>query len=190
MLKAVKTMPDRVSRMSPRPLAAVLAVLCLCLGLSACADSRPPTGRWEGLYEDAGVIIVARLEIADNGKIRVSAPNAITGEQPLSPAERASVVQQLQARLATSWPAVEPLPLEFDGQVFRKPGGVAPQLDVYALVRDAVISVLTFTPMMPMAVGFPTNINLALLLAGLFTILVARIVDEAVLLADEVRGTI
>jgi hypothetical protein len=65
-----------------------------------------------------------------------------------------------------------------------------PQLDVYALVRDAVISVLTFTPMMPMAVGFPTNINLALLLAGLFTILVARIVDEAVLLADDVRGTI
>jgi hypothetical protein len=65
-----------------------------------------------------------------------------------------------------------------------------PQLDVYALVRDALVSVLTFTPVMPMAVGFPTNINLALLLAGLFTILVARIVDEAVLLADEVRGTI
>lgn len=65
-----------------------------------------------------------------------------------------------------------------------------PQLDVYALVRDALVSVLTFTPMMPMAVGFPTNINIALLLAGLFTILVARIVDEAVLLADEVRGTI
>jgi hypothetical protein len=127
MLKAVKTMPDRVSRMSPRLLAAVLAVLCL--GLSACADSRPPTGRWEGLYEDAGVIIVARLEIADNGRIRVSAPNAITGEQPLSPAERASVVQQLQARLAMSWPAVEPLPLEFDGHAFRKPGGVAPQLE-------------------------------------------------------------
>jgi hypothetical protein len=127
MLKAVKTMPDRVSRMSPRPLAAVLAVLCL--GLSACADSHPPTGRWEGLYEDAGVIIVARLEIAGNGQVRVSAPNAITSEQPLSPAERANLVQQLQARLAQSWPAVEPLPLEFDGQVFRKPGGVAPQLE-------------------------------------------------------------
>jgi len=65
-----------------------------------------------------------------------------------------------------------------------------PQLDVYALVRDALISAFTFTPIMPMAVGFPTNINLALLLAGLFTILVARIVDEAVVLADDVRGTI
>jgi hypothetical protein len=75
------------------------------------------------------VIIVARLEITDNGRVRVSAPNAITSEQPLSPAERASVVQQLQARLAMSWPAVAPLPLEFDGKVFRKPGGVAPQLE-------------------------------------------------------------
>ena len=127
MLKAVKTMPEPGDRMSPRPLAAMLTALCL--GLSACADSHPPTGRWEGLYEDAGVIIVARLEIADNGRVRVSAPNAITSEQPLSPAERASVVQQLQARLATSWPAVQPLPLEFDGQVFRKPGGIAPQLE-------------------------------------------------------------
>lgn len=113
--------------MSPRPLAAVLAVLCLWL--SACSDSRPPTGRWEGLYEDAGVIIVARLEIAENGKVRVSAPNAITNDGPVSPAERAGIVQQLQARLAQSWPAVQPLPLEFDGQVFRKPGGVAPQLE-------------------------------------------------------------
>jgi hypothetical protein len=38
-------------------------------------------------------------------------------------------VRQLQARLDASWPAVEPLRLEFDGQVFRKPGGVAPQLE-------------------------------------------------------------
>ena len=113
--------------MSPRPLAALLGILCL--SLSACGDPSPPTGRWEGLYEDSGVIIVARLEIADSGKIRVSAPNAITGEGPLSPAERAGIVHQLQSRLATSWPAVTPLPLEFDGHVFRKPGGVAPQLE-------------------------------------------------------------
>jgi hypothetical protein len=104
-----------------------LAVLCVCL--SACSDARPPTGRWEGVYEDSGVIIAARLEIAANGKVRVSAPNAITSEGPLSPADRANIVQQLQSRLAMSWPAVEPLPLEFDGHVFRKPGGVAPQLE-------------------------------------------------------------
>jgi hypothetical protein len=108
-------------------LAAVLAVLSVCL--SACTDARPPTGRWEGVYEDSGVIIAARLEIAANGKVRVSAPNAITSEGPLSPADRVNIVQQLQSRLALSWPAVEPLPLEFDGHVFRKPGGVAPQLE-------------------------------------------------------------
>jgi hypothetical protein len=111
----------------PRRLAAGLGALCLAL--SACADSRPPTGHWEGVYEDAGVIIVARLEIAANGNVRVSAPNAITSESPLSPAERAALVQQLQTRLAASWPSVKPLPLEFDGHVFRKPGGVAPQLE-------------------------------------------------------------
>jgi len=120
-------MPNRDKGMNPRPLAAVLTVLCL--GLSACADPRPPTGRWEGVYEDSGVIIAARLEIAANGKVRVSAPNAITSEGPLSPADRVNIVQQLESRLATSWPAVEPLPLEFDGHVFRKPGGVAPQLE-------------------------------------------------------------
>src|SRR5262249_18761285 len=65
-----------------------------------------------------------------------------------------------------------------------------PQLDVYGLVRDAIVSALTFSPTVPVAVPFPTNINLPLLLAGLFTILVARIVDEAVFLADEVRATI
>jgi hypothetical protein len=113
--------------MGPRRLVAASALLCLLL--AACADPRPPTGRWEGLYEDAGVIIAARLEIAPNGQVRVSAPNAIIGDSPISPAERAGLVQQLQTRLAASWPAVEPLPLEFDGHVFRKPGGVAPQLE-------------------------------------------------------------
>jgi len=99
------------------------------LALCACADPKPPAGRWEGLYEDAGVIIVARLEIGADGSVRVSAPNAITSDSPLSPPERADLVQQLQARLAASWPSVEPLPLDFDGHVFRKPGGVAPQLE-------------------------------------------------------------
>ena len=112
---------------TPRRLAIVSALLCL--GLFACADPRPPTGRWEGVYEDAGVTIVARLEIAASGKIRVSAPNAITGSSEMSPVERAGLVRQLQTKLAASWPAVEPLTLEFDGSVFRRPGGVAPQLE-------------------------------------------------------------
>lgn len=112
---------------TPRRLAAASALLSL--GLFACADPLPPTGRWEGVYEDPGVIIVARLEIATDGTIRVSAPNAITSESALSPAERIDLVRQLQAKLNASWPAVEPMRLEFDGRAFRKPGGVAPQLE-------------------------------------------------------------
>jgi hypothetical protein len=101
----------------------------LGLALSACADPRAPVGRWEGVYEDADVIIVARLEITKDGVVRVSAPNAITERVALSPAERSRLLGQLQSGLAASWPAVKPLPLEFDGSIFRKPGGVAPQLE-------------------------------------------------------------
>jgi hypothetical protein len=111
----------------PRRSAAVLVVLGIAL--SACADPRPPVGRWEGVYEDAGVIIVARLEITADGVVRVSAPNAITEDAALPQTERLRLLNQLQLGLAASWPAVKALPLEFDGSVFRKPGGVAPQLE-------------------------------------------------------------
>jgi hypothetical protein len=112
---------------SPRRFAVLLAFLALAL--SACADPRPPVGRWEGVYEDAGLIIAARLEISAEGVVRVSAPNAITDGAYLSQAERSRLLGQLHSGLAASWPAVKPLPLEFDGTVFRKPGGVAPQLE-------------------------------------------------------------
>ena len=117
----------------PRRLVALVLALCVMIAIgvaiSACTDASAPTGRWEGLYEDAGVIIAARLEIAESGRIRVSAPNAITSDHPLSPAERVGLIQQLQARLAASWASVQPMALEFDGHAFRKPGGVAPQLE-------------------------------------------------------------
>jgi hypothetical protein len=99
------------------------------LVLGACSDPQPPVGRWQGVYEDAGVIIAARLEISQNGAIRVSAPNAITGESPLPPEERDGLRRRLEDGLAVSWPSVEPLRLQFDGKAFRKPGGVAPQLE-------------------------------------------------------------
>lgn len=117
----------------PRRLVAIVLALGMMIVIgvviSACADASAPRGRWEGLYEDGGVIIVARLEIAETGKIRVSAPNAITTDHPLSPAERVGLIQELQARLAASWYSVAPIALEFDGHAFRRPGGVAPQLE-------------------------------------------------------------
>ena len=107
------------------PFAALLGLLLL----TACADPRPPVGRWEGAYEDPGVIIVARLEIDSAGQVRVSAPNAITDAAPVSDSERADLHARLESGLALSWPSVAPLPLVFDGHVFHKRGGVAPQLE-------------------------------------------------------------
>jgi hypothetical protein len=104
------------------------AILAGLLALSACSSPKPPIGRWEGAYEDQGVIIVARLQIDSEGQVRVSAPNAITDKAPISDAERDSLRAKLQAGLAAAWPNVPPLPLEFDGHVFHKAGGVAPQL--------------------------------------------------------------
>ena len=97
--------------------------------LAACSNPRPPVGRWQGAYEDPDLIVVARLEIDSSGAVRVSAPNAITDPSKTSKQERADLRQRLDAGLAQSWPAVAPMPLEFDGHVFHKPGGVAPQME-------------------------------------------------------------
>lgn len=97
--------------------------------LAACSNPRPPIGRWQGAYEDPDLIVVARLEIDSAGAVRISAPNAITDLSKMSKQERADLRRRLDAGLAQSWPSVGPLPLEFDGHVFHKPGGVAPQME-------------------------------------------------------------
>jgi hypothetical protein len=97
--------------------------------LAACYKPQPPVGRWQGAYEDGGLIIVARLQIDSAGDVRVSAPNAITDAAPSDESEHAALRAKLKNGLAASWPHVGPLPLEFDGHAFHKPGGVAPQLE-------------------------------------------------------------
>jgi len=42
---------------------------------------------------------------------------------------RAGLRQHLADSLAAGWSDVEPRPMDFDGRVFRKPGGVAPQME-------------------------------------------------------------
>jgi len=96
---------------------------------AGCFDASPPVGRWEGTYEDPALVIVARLEIDSAGKIRVSAPNATSDNEPLSEGDRADLRDKLEKGLETSWPHVAPLPLEFDGHAFHKHNGVAPQLE-------------------------------------------------------------
>jgi hypothetical protein len=105
---------------------AVLASLFGVAALGACSNPPPPVGRWEGVYEDAALIVAVRLEIAPTGEVRVSAPNAILGDEQ---SERGPLRARLLEGLARSWPQVGALPLDFDGKAFHKPGGVAPQLE-------------------------------------------------------------
>jgi hypothetical protein len=106
----------------------IVAMLGIAL-LGACSNPRPPVGRWQGAYEDPNLVVVARLEIDAAGAVRVSAPNAMIDITQMSKRELADLRKRLDAGLAQSWPSVGPLPLEFDGRAFHKPGGVAPQLE-------------------------------------------------------------
>jgi hypothetical protein len=107
-----------------------LIVAALGLALAACSNSpRPPAGRWQGAYEDPNLVVVARLEIDSSGVVRISAPNAIVDNSQMSKQQLADLRKRLDAGLAQSWSSVGPLPLEFDGHAFHKPGGVAPQLE-------------------------------------------------------------
>lgn len=108
-----------------RPIfAAVMAIF-----LVACSDPAPPQGVWEGTYEADDVLIIARLAIAADGSARVTAPNAFRNYAAMQPFERELVRNELRAELDRSWPHVQPVRFDFDGKVFRKPGGVAPQLE-------------------------------------------------------------
>ena len=109
-----------------RMLGVAVALLSLTF-LAACGDPRPPAGRWEGVFEGSDVMIVARLEIAVNGAVRVSAPNAFMNFASMSDEQRTDMRASLLSKLAAAWPDVATMPLTFDGKIFRKPGGVAPQ---------------------------------------------------------------
>lgn len=106
-------------------------LLVLLLGafvLAACSKPAPPIGRWEGTYEAGNTFIAVRLEIAAAGQVRVSAPD-VTDDSLANDNERATMRQNMAARLAASWSGIAPRPMDFDGTTFRKPGGIAPQID-------------------------------------------------------------
>jgi hypothetical protein len=103
-------------------------VLAAAAVLAGCSDPQPPLGRWEGVYDGDDAMIVARLEIVPDA-IRVSAPNAFAAFSAMADAERQSVQRDLARRLAAAWPNVAPSSFTFDGKIFRKPGGVAPQME-------------------------------------------------------------
>lgn len=106
-----------------RKAAAALAFLVLM----ACSKPRPPEGRWEGGYVGGGTLVVARVEIGANGLVRLSAPD-VTNLQDAGPEQLHQMREQLAASLAADWDNVVPRPFDFDGDTFRKPGGIAPQM--------------------------------------------------------------
>ncbi len=108
--------------------AAVLAALCLATMAGCSQTKQPPPGRWVGSYDTDDTMIVARLEIAPNGTIFLSAPDALN-IGAVSADQRAAMRDRLAAGLASSWGDVEPRQMDFDGHVFRKPGGIAPQME-------------------------------------------------------------
>jgi hypothetical protein len=101
----------------------VLALTAV-LGLVGCSHPTPPQGRWEGTYESSDTMIAARLEIEADGQVRVSAPDLLD----LGPDDRAAARAKLASDLAAGWDSVVPRVMDFDGQNFRKPGGIAPQM--------------------------------------------------------------
>jgi hypothetical protein len=105
------------------------AIAALCLALCACSSSKaPPVGRWEGTYEASDAMVAVRLEITPKGNIFLSAPDALNIDA-YSEDQRVAMRQRLAEGLETSWGDTQPRRLEFNGRVFRKPGGIAPQME-------------------------------------------------------------
>lgn len=104
---------------------AVGAFLAIVL-LAGCSLHAPPKGRWEGTYDTAEAMVAARVEIDAKGLVRASAPNAEdVGDNE---DDRAAMRRTLAAGMARAWDDVEPRAMDFDGRVFRKPKGIAPQM--------------------------------------------------------------
>lgn len=117
--------------------AAWIAGLCLVTAF-ACTRAAPPSGRWQGAYASSDVMVVARLQIDAKGNIYLSAPDAadVSG---VPDDQRAALKAKLAEGLEEAWPEVEPRQFDFDGRVFRKPGGVAPQLEWDGSQMTAVV---------------------------------------------------
>ena len=101
-----------------------LILAFVLLAVAACSKPTPPVGKWEGGSERGGVLVVARVEILPSGLVRVMAPDITNIAPDQYPAYR----ERLAADLVNGWSSVEPREFDFDGETFRKPGGIAPQM--------------------------------------------------------------
>jgi len=106
----------------------LFALLFAGVVLASCSKPPPPAGRWEGAYDDGTTFVAARLEIEPDGQVRVSAPDVVD-PSIASEDDKDAMRQTMAQRLAGAWGEVAPRPMDFDGTTFRKPGGIAPQID-------------------------------------------------------------
>jgi hypothetical protein len=104
----------------------ILILAVVTIALAGCAKPKPPVGKWEGGYLSGSAMVTARVEIGADGRVKISAPDLTNagGTEEQMRAQR----ERLAAELATDWDGVTPRVFEFDGDTFRKPGGVAPQM--------------------------------------------------------------
>jgi hypothetical protein len=106
--------------------AALFLALALVAVTAACSDPKPPAGKWEGGMERGGTLVVARVEILPSGLVRVMAPDITNLTGPRERIERYR--DRLASDLANGWSEVAPREFDFDGDTFRKPGRIAPQM--------------------------------------------------------------
>jgi hypothetical protein len=99
----------------------------LAAALTGCGKPQPPVGKWEGGYESGGDLVVARVEILPSGQVKLMAPDITNAVG--SRARIEELRARLAADLANGWSEVKPRSFEFDGKTFRKPGGIAPQME-------------------------------------------------------------
>ncbi len=111
-------------------------LLIVLVAIAACSrSSHPPTGRWIGNYESSSVMVDAWLEIMPNGAVRVCAPDILGIGEP-SDEDRKAMHARLASDLSDAWGEVALRSYDFDGRVFRKPGGIAPQMEWNPKTRE------------------------------------------------------
>ena len=104
----------------------LVTLTCLFFGVTACSKPSPPVGKWEGGYESGGDLVVARVEVLPGGQVKIMAPditNAMGSREQMN-----EFRARLAADLVNGWSEVAPRRFDFDGKIFRKPGGIAPQM--------------------------------------------------------------
>jgi hypothetical protein len=127
--------------------AKIAAIALFVAILAGCSRSpAPPDGRWEGVYETKGTIVAARVEILDGGMVRLSAPY-VSNAANASPERREQIRASLAGGLGAGWTYVKPRRFEFDGRIFRKPGGIAPQMEWNA--HERVLSIVLYIGTQP-----------------------------------------